>query len=379
MRSALVHELRRVIYSPACRTLSRTRMSTSSVAMRIFDNEDEKNIVSCDWLAEQLKKPSPRLVVLDCSWYMPAAKRDPAAEFAARRIPGARFFDIDAVIDVHSGDLPHMLPIENSFAAVADALGITKETTVVAYDSAGLFSAARVWWMFRAFGHTHVAVLDGGLPLWMSRAHDVDTSSVSEDDMRAPAVASAAAVPSRTHPPSAADNARFASYRYPAKLNTHLVWSMSRVLSCVLPTLHTEGGTRPPPSAQIIDARALVRWRGEVMEPRFHVRSGHIPGSTCVPFTDVLVAEECSTLKSKTALMAVFTTAGVDVSPHAPPIVASCGTGVTACILALALHVVGVRNAAVYDGSWTEWGGDTSGAPIATGPKENESINRRFD
>ncbi|EIE18910.1 rhodanese domain-containing protein [Coccomyxa subellipsoidea C-169] len=259
--------------------------------------------------------------------------RNPREEFKLDRIPGSRFFDVDKISDQNT-DLPHMLPAEEAFAAAADALGIDRDTQVVIYDRSGIFSAPRVWWTFRAFGHDRVAVLDGGYPAWKAGGHPLDSDPV--DDGAVDGAAQAAA-----NPP--------ASTKYPAKLQEGLVRSLQQVRSNIDSREET-----------VIDARGAGRFAGKEAEPRAGVRSGHIPNSLNVPFTQVL---EGGKFKDNGELAKVFASAGVNIKA---PIVASCGTGVTASVLALALHQVSpASQVSVYDGSWTEWGGSED-TPLAT-------------
>jgi len=264
--------------------------------------------VSTDWLAENLDNPN--VVILDSSYHLPTVKRDAATEFEGLRIPGARFFDFDGEIKEPESPLPHMLPSPQRFAHEAGALGISNETFVVAYDVNGLFSAARCWWMFRVFGHDAVAVLDGGLPKWEREGRPVETS--------APATVAAT--------------------EFSAHFRPGLVKSAQHVLEAI-------------ESADILDARAAGRFNGTDPEPRAGLRSGHIPDSFSVPFQKILAAD--GRLKPKNELQAIFDTAGVDLEN---PIICSCGSGVSACNLALALYVLGREDVAIYDGSWSEWG-----------------------
>jgi thiosulfate/3-mercaptopyruvate sulfurtransferase len=271
-------------------------------------SDDPQTLVSTAWLAEHLG--SPDLRILDGSYHLPGAERDPAAEFAAAHIPGSRFFDIDEIADTTSA-LPHMLPPAEKFMSRVRALGIGDGHQVVVYDTVGLFSAARVWWMFRVFGHHDVAVLDGGLPKWQAEGRPVDD---------------VVAAPRDRH--------------FSARKDLSLVRDVTQVAAAV--KLGSE---------QIVDARAPERFRGEAAEPRPGLRAGHIPGSLNVPFTETLNPD--GTMKTPERLRALFEGAGVDL---AKPIVNTCGSGVTACVLALAQMRAGARRSAVYDGSWSEWG-----------------------
>jgi len=272
------------------------------------------NLVSTDWLAAHLGDAN--LVILDASWHLPTAKRDARGEFAAAHIPGARFFDLDKTSD-RNMSLPHMLPKAEEFAKAMGALGIGNDTHVVAYDSVGLFSAARCWWMFRVFGHDNVSVLDGGLKKWQAEGRTVESGEP-----------------------------KFSTTTFTAKLNASMVRSLEQV-----------AGT----SAQIADARSGTRFRGEEQEPRPGVKPGHMPGAKNVHYSG-LIAEN-GTLRDAAHLRAKFSDNGIDL---AKPIITSCGSGVTAAILTLALTELGVKDHALYDGSWAEWG--ASDQEIVTGP-----------
>ncbi|PRD40161.1 UNVERIFIED_CONTAM: Thiosulfate/3-mercaptopyruvate sulfurtransferase 1 [Trichonephila clavipes] len=270
--------------------------------------DDPKTLVSTDWLAAHLKDPDLR--VLDASWYMPDAGRDAKAEYDAGHIPGARFFDIDEISDQRSA-LPHMAPPVEKFISRMRAMGVGDGHQVVIYDGAGLFSAARVWWTFRLMGKTDVAVLDGGLPKWKAEGREIE-------DM----------------PPVLRDR--------------HI--TVSRQAGLVKDVTQVAHASKLG-EAEIIDARSAPRFRGEVAEPRPGLRSGRIPGSKNLPFGELFNAD--GTMKDDAELRAAFTAAGVDLSK---PAITTCGSGVTAAILALGLERIGHRNWALYDGSWAEWG-----------------------
>ncbi len=264
--------------------------------------------VTTDWLAQHLSDPN--LVVLDGSWHMPAASRDPQAEYLAGHIPGAVFFDIDAIADTTT-DLPHMLPAPNDFARMAGALGIAADMTIVIYDEAGLFSAPRVWWTLRTMGASDVRLLEGGGPKWRSERRAIETGPVS----RAPATFRTSFNPARV-------------------VDFDTVRDRSR-----------------DHAAQIADARAPGRFTAQVPEPRAGLRGGHIPGSVNVPVGSLTADGK---MKPVAELQALFAEQNLDLSK---PIITSCGSGLTAASLALALELSGARQVAVYDGSWTEWGG----------------------
>ena len=266
-------------------------------------------LVTTTWLAGELGTPELRIV--DGTWHMPELKRDARAEFEEAHLPGAVFFDIDRIADT-SVSLPHMLPSPEVFAASAGALGIGDDDRVVVYDVRGTISAARVWWMFRAFGHERVAVLDGGLRAWRASGRPLERGAPRPE-----------------------------ARRFTARFRPELV----RVLAAVRANLTTKRD-------QVVDARSRGRFAGTEPEPRAGLRGGHIPGSLNVPY-ETLYRDD-GTLLPPEALRNAFAQAGVELDK---PIVASCGSGITACVLALGLHVLGREDVAVYDGSWTEWGG----------------------
>lgn len=270
--------------------------------------DDPKTLVSTDWLGAHLKDPDLR--ILDASWYMPAAGRDPRAEYDAAHIPGARFFDIDEISDARS-DLPHMAPPPEKFISRMRAMGVGDGHQVVVYDGAGLFSAARVWWTFRLMGKTDVAVLDGGFPKWRAEGRPVE-------DM-APILRDRHITVSR---------------------QAHLVRDVTQVAAAAKLGDH-----------EILDARGPGRFTGTEPEPRPGLRSGHIPGAKNVHYATLLNGD--GTMKSPDQLRAVFTTAGVDLGK---PAITTCGSGVSAAILSLALERIGKHDHSLYDGSWAEWG-----------------------
>jgi thiosulfate/3-mercaptopyruvate sulfurtransferase len=265
-------------------------------------------LVSTDWLRRHLTDPN--VVVLDGSYYLANAKRDAEAEFLAGHVPGAQRFDIDAVSD-KSNPLPHMLPSPEQFAAQAGALGVGDDTTIVLYDGIGLYGAARVWWTFRVFGSDKVCVLDGGMPKWKAENLPLESGPAKS---RAP----------KTFTP---------------KFNRALVASIDDVQKVLLDK-----------TAQVVDARAADRFRGEAPEPRAGLRGGHMPGSFNVPFGQVL---QDGRLAAPDQIAAAFGKAGVDLDK---PVVTSCGSGVTASILSFAIDALGKQPSRVYDGSWSEWG-----------------------
>lgn len=263
----------------------------------------------------------PGLSVVDASWYLPAQKRFARAEFEAAHVPGAVFFDQDAIVDPTS-PLPHTLPSAAEFAAAVGQLGISDTDTIVIYDGTGLFTSPRVWWMFRTFGAKDVRILNGGFPAWREAGFEI------EQGQRSPTPKS-----------------------FIAQVDREAISSMADV------RVQLSTGVR-----QILDARPSERFRGEVPEPRAGVRAGHMPGAFSVPFSDL---SDHGRLKDADALRRVFAQAGVD--PDAP-VVTSCGSGVTAAVINLALASLGNRNVTLYDGSWTEWG-SAPDAPVETGPR----------
>jgi thiosulfate/3-mercaptopyruvate sulfurtransferase len=267
-------------------------------------------LVSTEWLAANLENPD--LVVCDCSFYLPTDPRNATKLFTEARIPGARFFDIDAIKDTTS-DLPHMLPTPKDFAEMVGALGISNRSTVVFYDQLGLFSAARGWWMMRVFGHDEAAVLDGGLPKWQAENRPLETAE--------PVLPSPVAFNATPRPELVRDNG-----------------AMQAIVA--------------DRSALILDARPAGRFAGTAPEPRPGLRGGHMPGAHNVPFNQLLAAD--GTMLPADALRARFAAEGADGSR---PVVTSCGTGVTAAVLTLGLAVAGLPMGALYDGSWSEWGG----------------------
>lgn len=274
-------------------------------------------LVSTAWLAERLGEPG--LVVLDASYFLPTEGRDARGEFAAARVPGAGFFDIEAIADDET-PLPHMMPSAGRFARLVGALGVSDGSRVVFYDAKGLFSAARGWWLMRLFGHDAVAVLDGGLPKWRSEGRAVEGGPARE------------AVPGRFTP----------------TLRAGLLRGVGDMLD------NLASG-----EALVLDARSAGRFSGEAPEPRAGMAGGHIPGAASVPYSELLAAD--GTMLPPDALRARLAAAGAD---GRRPVVTSCGTGVTAAVVSLALVVAGLPPGALYDGSWTEW------AQRADTPKE---------
>ncbi|KMK66391.1 3-mercaptopyruvate sulfurtransferase [Puniceibacterium sp. IMCC21224] len=284
-----------------------------------MQRDDPKTLVSTDWLSRHLRDPDLR--ILDASWYLPDMGRDARSEYDAAHIPGARYFDIDDVSDSRS-DLPHMAPPIEKFMSRMRAMGVGDGHQVVVYDGAGLFSAARVWWLFRLMGQVDVAVLDGGFVKWQAEGRDVE-------DM----------------PPIVRDR------HMTVRRQNQMVKDVTQVASA------SKLG-----DYQIVDARSAPRFRGDAPEPRPGLRAGHIPGSRNVPYGTLLNAD--STMKDPAALKAVFEAAGVDLSK---PAITTCGSGVTAAVLSLALEIIGKTDHSLYDGSWSEWGMFPT-VPVETGP-----------
>ncbi len=273
-----------------------------------YANQDA--LVSTEWLAAHLDAPDVRIV--DGSWYLPAMKRDAKAEFDAERIAGAVYFDIDEISDTAS-PLPHMLPSPEKFASRAKQLGLGDGSRIVVYDGLGLFSAARVWWMFRVFGHADVAVLNCGLPKWKREGRPFESGPVK---------------PRERH--------------FTPRINSLLVREIEQMKRNVAARRE-----------QVLDARSRGRFAGTEPAPRAGLRGGHIPGSKNLPWNEIVDAASGTMLPAE-ALRAKFNAAGIE---SAKPVVCSCGSGVSACTLALGLHLIGASQVAVYDGSWSEWGG----------------------
>jgi thiosulfate/3-mercaptopyruvate sulfurtransferase len=266
--------------------------------------------VSTQWLADHLSAPD--VFVFDASWHMPNAKRDAKAEYLAEHIPGAAFFDIDGIADC-STELPHMLPDAATFSSAVGELGFGDGMRAVVYDSLGLFSAPRLWWTLRIFGVADVSILDGGLPKWKTEGRPLEAGEASRP---------------RGH--------------FTARFDHSLVANSADVKKALT--------TR---SAQVVDMRSSERFRGMVPEPRPGLRSGHMPGALNLPWGELV---EGARLKDRASLQRRFETAGVDPDR---PVIATCGSGMTAAILSLALAATGRRPATVYDGSWAEWGANS--------------------
>jgi thiosulfate/3-mercaptopyruvate sulfurtransferase len=276
-------------------------------------------LISTDWLAAHIAEPNLR--VADASWYLPQAGRNARAEYDAAHIPGAVFFDIDAISD-QTTDLPHMLPDPVAFASAMRKLGIWDADFMVFYDGAGIYSSPRALWMMRAMGHGKAAVLDGGFPKWRREGRAIESS-----------------------PPCTVARSHF---------TPHLQTELIRDFNAILANLEVS-------SEQLVDARSPGRFRGDEPEPRPGVRPGHIPQSINLYYADVLAPD--GTMRAPGDLKKLFTQRGVDLER---PVVTACGSGVTAAILFLALDLSGAKETALYDGSWSEWGARAD-APVETG------------
>ena len=279
--------------------------------------EKSKFVVSADWVQKQLGAPEFRIV--DASWYLPAQNRNGAAEYAAGHLPGAVFYDQDAIAD-HSTGLPHSIPSPEDFAAALEKFGISDTDTIVVYDGPGIFTAPRVWWLLRTMGAENVFVMDGGLDGWKKEGRPLQT------DLPEPK-------PGHFRPRFKAD----------------AVTSFDEMFA-----IASTGGR------QIADARSLGRFSGEEAEPRAGMRSGHMPGARSLP-SGVFSAD--GRLKDLDALKSTFEAAGIDLDK---PVVTTCGSGLTAAIITLALQSLGHENNTLYDGSWSEWGARED-TPVVTG------------
>ncbi len=275
-------------------------------------------LVQTEWLASQLDNPSVRIV--DATWMLPNAARKGIEDFSAGHIPGAVFWDIDAIADPASS-LPHMMPDEATFERHMNSLGISNDHHVVVYDSVSMMTSARVWWALRAFGHDRVSLLDGGAVKWRAEGRALS-----------------------------ADAAEIGDTSFKAGFNPAMVRSLDDVRA------NLDTG-----AAQVLDARSAGRFAAAEPEPRPECRSGHIPGSLNLPF-NTLIDPATSTIRPAAELSASLAEAGID---SARPVVTTCGSGITACVLALAMHLTGKDDVAIYDGSWTEWGSRTD-TPVAT-------------
>ncbi len=273
-----------------------------------MEKDEPTRLVSTDWLAEHSMDPDLR--ILDASWYLPGDNRNPFEEYSRFHIPGARFFDIDKIADRNSR-LPHMVPSQELFATKVRTMGIGNGHQIVVYDTAGIFSSPRVWWLFKLMGHKDIAVLDGGFPKWLAEGREVEDVFPQINERH-----------------------------YYSRKQAQLVKSHAEVQKA-----SSEG------SPQILDARSKARFMGTVPEPRPGLRAGNIPNSINLPYTNLL--NKNGTLKEKKDLLEEFESSGLDLDK---PVITSCGSGITASILFLALDMIGHRNISLYDGSWVEWG-----------------------
>jgi thiosulfate/3-mercaptopyruvate sulfurtransferase len=274
-------------------------------------------LVDSKWLKAHLQHPD--LVVLDASWHMPAAKRSGEQEWRQQRIPGARFFDFDSKIKDNDSSLPHMLPSETQFARLVSDLGLSNHHHIVIYDSSGIFAAPRAWWMFRAMGHEQVAVLDGGLPNWLKQGYPLESGE-----------------------PNDVEPGHFIARR-----QADWIADATQVQTAL-----------SQPDTRVLDARSRERFSGQAADPRPGVRPGHMPGAHCLPFGNLLKQGHFLPREQ----LAEKLTPLLSPEQH---LICSCGSGVTAAILALAASLTGHKHVAVYDGSWTEWGGSTD-SPVVT-------------
>jgi len=280
----------------------------------------EKPIVSAEWLKSHLGAPDVR--VLDASWFMPGSRQTGRQAYDSHHIPGARFFDVDEIADTDS-PLPHMLPPPEKFASRARRLGLGDGHRIICYDQNGFLASARAWWMFRVMGHSDVAVLDGGFAAWRANGGAIE-------DL----------------PPSSTPDRHFTP-----RPRRDLIRELEQMKQIVAAS-----------SMQVVDARSADRFRGKVDEPRPGLQRGHMPGALNVPYGELLKTD--SAFKSEHEIKAIFAAARVDLSK---PIVNTCGSGITAAILALAQAIAGHDDAAVYDASWCEWGAPATGAPVEAG------------
>ena len=298
---------------PLDETLTETDLNKTkykNLGYLLMSYENAASLVNTEWVAEHLNDPNARM--LDCSYHLAATGRDANTEYNNAHIPGALHFDIDKVCDLSPTPSPHMFPSAEGFAAIVGAMGIANDTQVIVYDADGLFSAPRVWWMFRVFGHKDVAVMTGGFRNWQAEGR-----------------------------PVSAEVPVFAPKPFKAQMDHSKIRSIEEIMA------NLDTGER-----LILDARAVNRFTGESPEPRTEVKPGRIPGSSNLPYTEIIDAEP-GTFRDADSLRKAFDSVGADGSRE---VTTTCGSGITACILGLGMHLIGRDNWTLYDGSWTEWG-----------------------
>ena len=294
----------------------------SVVSMQASD-ERLSPLVNVEWLAANIDQPD--VIVLDASWHMPNAQRDGEQEWLQARIPGAQFFDFDRKVCDQNSHLPHMLPDVETFSREVQKLGVNQHSRIVIYDAMGVFSGARAWWMFRVMGHDNVTVLNGGLPAWKRVGMVVESGE--------------------SLAPVAGD--------FTATLMADWVKDTPQVEAALA-----------DPAQRVVDARSIERFKGLVDEPRAGLRRGGMPGALNLPFVEL--HDESAGFEAVSELREIFAEHGLKQSDVDQPLIFSCGSGVTACVLALAAEVAGFKQLSVYDGSWTEWGQLDSGLPVVT-------------
>jgi thiosulfate/3-mercaptopyruvate sulfurtransferase len=295
--------------------------------MTTHNSPTDEPLVSTAWLADHIHDPTIRIV--DATFKMPGVSPPASEDFLAAHIPGAVFFDVDTISD-HSNPLPHMYPPAEQFARDVAALGISNDSLVAVYDSGGWMAAPRAWWMFKSFGHDNVKVLDGGLRKWRQESRAVQTGQVIGQ---------------------ATGQAASTQGRFTATFDASSIRSKAQIIDTIASRRE-----------QVIDARARNRFEGTVNEPRPGLRPGHIPSSLNLPYNELFDAQT-GTMKPIAELQKLFSAEGLDLQR---PIVTTCGSGVSAAVLTLALYRLGVRGSALYDGAWSEWG-LPDGPPLATG------------